>query len=189
MPTPRAIRGSPCRRVLMLRILVLAPKGPDKSAQGNALEVQFEVKQPCAAATMKRTLIDRSRYENLRNGRRTLGLLAPLIQVGFLALGFGIFLDQSRSLLSDAQFTWGERQVMGIIALLALGGCGFAGWVVGRLIAVLAELLTVLADDAEASLRTSELLELHVVPALGRIALALERMETSGDRTTKRERP
>jgi hypothetical protein len=151
--------------------------------------VQFEVKQPRAAATMKQTSIDRSRYENLRNGRRTLGLLAPLIQVGFLALGFGIFLDQSRSLLSDEQFTWGERQVMGIIALLALGGCGFAGWVVGRLIAVLAELLTVLADDAEASLRTSELLELHVVPALGRIALALERMETSGDRTTKRERP
>ena len=89
---------------------------------------------------MSRTSIDRSRYENLRNGRRTLWLLAPLIQVGFLALGFGIFLDQSRSLLSDAQFTWGERQVMGIIALLALGGCGFAGWVVGRLIAVLAEL-------------------------------------------------
>ena len=54
-----------------------------------------------------------------------------LIQVGFLALGFGIFLDQSRSLLSDAQYTWGERQVMGIIALLALGGCGFAGWVAG----------------------------------------------------------
>ena len=138
---------------------------------------------------MSRTLIDRSRYENLRNGRRTLGLLAPLIQVGFLALGFGIFLDQSRSLLSDAQFTWGERQVMGIIALLALGGCGFAGWVVGRLIAVLAELLTVLADDAEASMRTSELLEIHVVPALGRIASALERLESSGDRPMKRERP
>ena len=36
---------------------------------------------------MSRTLIDRSRYEGLRNGRRTLGLLAPLIQLGFLALG------------------------------------------------------------------------------------------------------
>ena len=138
---------------------------------------------------MSRALIDRSRYEGLRNGRRTLGFLAPLIQVGFLALGFGIFLDQSRSLLSDAQFTWGERQVMGIIALLALGGCGFAGWVVGRLITVMAELLTVLADVAEASSHTSELLELHVVPALGRIALTLERWENSGDRSTKRERP
>jgi hypothetical protein len=138
---------------------------------------------------MSRSSIDRSRYQGLRKGRRTLGYLAPLIQVGFLALGFGIFLDQSRSLLSDAQFTWGERQVMGMIALLALGGCGFAGWVVGRLITVMAELLTVLADDAEASLRTSELLELHVVPALGRIASALERLESAGDRTTKRERP
>ena len=138
---------------------------------------------------MNRAPNERIRYDGLRKGRRTLGLLAPLVQVAFLALGFGIFLDQSRSLLSDAQYTWGERQVMGIIALLALGGCGFAGWVVGRLIAVLAELLTVLADDAEASLRTSELLERHVVPALGRIASAMERMETSGDRTTKRERP
>ena len=112
-----------------------------------------------------------------------------MIQLGFLALGLGIFLDQSRSLLSDAQFTWGERQVMGLIALLALGGCGFAGWVVGKIIKVAAELLTVLADDAEASWHTSELIERHVVPALGRIALALERMEASGERITKRERP
>ncbi len=137
---------------------------------------------------MSRSTINRSRYEALRTGRRTLGLLAPLIQIGFLTLGFGIFLDQSRSLLSDSQFTWGERQVMGIIALLALGGCGFAGWVVGRLVKVMAELLTVLADDAEASLHTSELIELHVVPALARIASALERMETAGDRMTKKER-
>jgi hypothetical protein len=138
---------------------------------------------------MSRTTIDRSRYDALRNGRRTLGLLAPLIQLGFLALGFGIFLDQSRSLLSDAQFTWGERQVMGLIALLALGGCGFTGWVVGKIIKVAAELLTVLADDAEASWHTSELIERHVVPTLARIALALERMEISGDRITKKERP
>ena len=40
---------------------------------------------------------------------------------------------------------------MGVIALLALGGCGFAGWVVGKMIKVAAELLDVLADDAEAS--------------------------------------
>ena len=80
---------------------------------------------------MNRTVNDRSRYDGLRSGRRTLGLLAPLVQLGFLSLGLGIFLDQSRSLLSDVQFTWGERQVMGLIALLALGGCGFAGWVVG----------------------------------------------------------
>src|SRR4029077_14022291 len=105
-----------------------------------------------------------------------LGMLAPLIQVSFVALGLGIFLDQSRSLLSDAQFTWGERQVMGLIALLALGGCGFAGWVVGRLIQVAAELLDVLADDAEANVRTNELIERHMIPALGRIVSVLERI-------------
>jgi hypothetical protein len=138
---------------------------------------------------MSKAFIDRARYEELRHGRRTLGLLAPLIQLGFLGLGLGIFLDQARSLLSDAQFTWGERQVMGLIALLALGGCGFAGWVVGKIIKVAAELLTVLADDAEASWRTSELIERHVVPTLGRIAMALERMENAGERITKRERP
>jgi hypothetical protein len=138
---------------------------------------------------MSRTSIDRSRYEQLRNGRRTLGLIAPLVQFGFLALGLGIFLDQARSLLSDAQFTWGERSVMGTIALLALGGCGFAGWVVGKIIKVGAEILTVLADDAEASWHTSDLIERQVIPALGRIAMALERMETSGERTVKRERP
>lgn len=97
---------------------------------------------------MGRYASDRPRYDELRRGRRTLGLLAPLVQLGFLGLGLGIFLDQSRSLLSDAQFTWGERQVMGIVASLALGGCGFAGWIVGRLIKVAAEIVDVLADGA-----------------------------------------
>src|SRR5258708_37400029 len=139
---------------------------------------------------MNRAPNERIRYDGVRKGRRMLGLLAPLVQVAFLALGFGIFLDQSRSLLSDAQYTWGERQVMGIIALLALGGCGFAGWVVGRLIRVAAELLDVLADDAEANGRTNELIERHVVPALGRIALPLEPLAPSPDPTPpNRTRP
>jgi hypothetical protein len=126
---------------------------------------------------MDRTPVNRSRYEGLRKGRRTLALIAPLVQFGFLALGLGIFLDQCRELVSDAQFTWGERRVMGIVALLALGGCGFAGWVVGRLIKVAAEVMDVLADGAEAALRTNDLIERHVVPALARIASALERNE------------
>ena len=100
--------------------------------------------------------------------------MAPLVQVGFLALGVAIFLEQARPLLSDAQFTWGERNVMGMIALVALGGCGFAGWVVGRLIAVAAEVLDAMADTAEAAWRTTELLEAQVAPALTRIAMALE---------------
>jgi hypothetical protein len=138
---------------------------------------------------MSRTAWDTARYQGLRRGRRTLAILAPLVQVGFLGLGLAIFLDQSRSLLSDGQFTWGERNVMGIVALMALLGCGFAGWVVGRLIAIVAELLDVLADSAEASRRTCDLIELHVIPALSRIATALERDQSSHDRTTRRERP
>jgi hypothetical protein len=105
-------------------------------------------------------------------------------------LGLGIFLDQARSLLSDAQFTWGERQVMGIIALLALGGCGFAGWVVSRLIRVSAELIDVLADGAEAAWHTSELIEREVIPTLGRIATALEQGQPERQRNEPpRHRP
>ena len=138
---------------------------------------------------MSRYASDRPRYDELRRGRRTLGLLAPLVQLGFLGLGLGIFLDQSRSLLSDAQFTWGERQVMGIIALLALGGCGFAGWIVGRLIKVAAEIVDVLADGAESAWRTNELIEQHLIPTLARVARALEAKEPLRDRTSSRERP
>ena len=137
---------------------------------------------------MDRTPVNRSRYEGLRKGRRTLALIAPLVQFGFLALGLGIFLDQCRELVSDAQFTWGERRVMGIVALLALGGCGFAGWVVGRLIKVAAEVIDVMADGAEAALRTNDLIERHVVPALARIASALERNEAAPTPAAARDR-
>ncbi len=138
---------------------------------------------------MSRNPNDRPRYEELRRGRRTLALLAPLVQLGFLGLGLTIFLEQSRSLLSDAQFTWGERQVMGIIALLALGGCGFAGWIAGRLIKVAAEIVDVLADGAESAWRTNELIEQHLIPTLARVARALEAKEPVRDQTTLRERP
>jgi hypothetical protein len=121
-------------------------------------------------------------YAGLRRGRRTLRLLAPLVQLGFLAVGLAIFLDQSRSLLSDAQFTWGERSVMGVVALVALGGCSLAGWVVGRLIGVAAELFDAMADAAESARRTTELIEGHVVPALLRIASALEQPQSGRER-------
>jgi hypothetical protein len=117
-------------------------------------------------------------------------LLAPLVQVGFLGMGLAIFLDQSRSLLSDAQFTQGERSVMGVVALVALGGCGLAGWVVGRLIGIAAELFDAMADAAESSLRTTELIEGHVVPALLRIAAALESAPAARERVEPaRHRP
>jgi hypothetical protein len=138
---------------------------------------------------MNRYPRDRPRYDELRRGRRTLALLAPLVQLGFVGLGLTIFLDQSRSLLSDAQFTWGERQVMGIIALMSLSGCGLAAWIVGRLIKVAAELVDVLADGAESAWRTNELLEQHLIPTMARVANALEARENVRDRTTSRERP
>jgi hypothetical protein len=89
-------------------------------------------------------------------------------------LGLGLFLDQAQGLLSDGQFTWGERRVMGILALITLGGCGLAGWILAQVLKVLAELLDVLADGAEASWRTGDLIEQHLVPALGRITASLE---------------
>jgi hypothetical protein len=63
---------------------------------------------------------------------------------------------------------------MGILALITLGGCGLAGWLLAQVLKVLAELLDVLADGAEASWRTVDLIEQHLVPALGRITAALE---------------
>jgi hypothetical protein len=123
-----------------------------------------------------------SQYAGLRRGRGTLRLLAPLVQLGLLGVGVAIFLDQSRSLLSDAQFTYGERSVMGIVALVALGGCGLAGWVVGRLIGIAAEVFDAMADAAESARRTTELIEGHVVPALLRIASALEQSPASRER-------
>jgi len=108
--------------------------------------------------------------------------------VAFLAMGLGIFLDQCRALVSDAQFTSGERVVAGGVALLALGGCSFAGWIVARLIKVAAEAVDVMADSAEAALRTNELIERHVVPALARIATALERRDPVRAVTPSRDR-
>src|SRR5262245_13708211 len=118
---------------------------------------------------MHERTMDSSRYASLRRGGKMLGSLAWWVQVGFLALGIGLFLDQARSLVSDAQFTWGERGVMGIVALITLGGCGLAGWVLGQLLKVTAGVLDVMADCALASWRAGDLIELHVVPILGRI--------------------
>jgi len=116
-----------------------------------------------------------SRYESLRHSQRVLQRMAPLVRFGLFALGVSVFLDQVRGLVSDAQFTWGERRVMGIVALITFGGFGLAGWVAGRLLKAAADLIEVFIAGAEAAGRTADLIELHMVPALGRIALALER--------------
>jgi hypothetical protein len=116
-------------------------------------------------------------------------VVAPVVQFGFLAIGGGIFLDRCQSLLSDAQFTWGERMVTGGVALLSLGGAGFAGWISARLIRVAADVVEVLADGADSALHTNELIERNVVPALARIAIAIERRAPEPEALRPRERP
>ncbi len=118
-----------------------------------------------------------SRYASVRGGGRALARLAPVVQFGIAALGLAYFLEQAQGLLSDAQFTWAERRVMGLMAVSTVVGFGLAGWVVGRLLKVVAELMDVLADGAEASWRTVDLMEMHVIPALGRITAALESVD------------
>src|SRR4029079_5097629 len=111
-----------------------------------------------------------SRYDSLRRGVKILGRLAWWVQAGFLLMGLALFLDQAGGLVSDAQFTWGERRVMGIVALITLGGCGLAGWILGQLCRVGSGALEALADCAEAAWRTGDLIEQHLFPTLGRIA-------------------
>src|SRR5262245_32352828 len=74
-------------------------------------------------------------------GGKLLGRLAIAVQFGSLLLGLSLFLDQCRDLLSDAQFTWGERKVMAIAAIVTLGGCGLGGWVLARLLKLSAGVL------------------------------------------------
>ncbi len=128
-------------------------------------------------------------YHGLRRARRTLRLMIPLVQLGVLAAGLSVFLDQSRSLLSDIQFTWGERSVMGIVALSAIGGAVLSAWVLGRLIGIVAETIDAMADVAESSLRTTELIETQVVPALWRIASALEPTASASGRDRNEPTP
>jgi hypothetical protein len=101
--------------------------------------------------------------------------MAPLVRFGLFAVGLSLVLDQVRPMISDAQFTWGERRVMGIVALVTLGGFGLAGWVAGRLLKASAELIDLFIDGADAAWRAADLIELQLVPTLGRIAAALER--------------
>ncbi|MDR3619491.1 MAG: hypothetical protein P4L85_09085 [Paludisphaera borealis] len=115
-----------------------------------------------------------SRYTSVRGGGRALARLAPVVQLGVASLGLAYFLEQAQGLLSDTQFTWTERRMLGLIALSTIVGFALGGWVLGRLLKVVAELLDVLADGAEASWRTVDLLEMHVIPTLGRIAARLD---------------
>jgi hypothetical protein len=119
-------------------------------------------------------------YSAYRRGSKRLGRLALAVQVGCLLVGLALFLDQSRELISDAQFTWGERRVMAIVAVMTLGGCGLAGWILGQVLRLAGGVLDVLADSAESAARTNELIEQQLMPALGRIASVLEDRSSPG---------
>ncbi|MGE3819270.1 MAG: hypothetical protein AB7I30_07525 [Isosphaeraceae bacterium] len=115
-----------------------------------------------------------NRYRSLQASRVALARAAPIVRYGLFGVGLAVFLDQVRPLVSDGLFTWGERRVMGAVALFTLGGFALAGWVGGRLLRASAELIEVLTDAAEAVARTAEVVELHLVPDLRRSASALE---------------
>ena len=117
-----------------------------------------------------------SRYRSLHASRRVLARSAPLLRYGLFAVGLSVFLDQVSPLVSEGQFTWGERRVMGIVAVVTLGGFAVAGWLAGRLLRATAELMEVVVDGAEAAVQSSYLIEAQVVPALVRAAAALERI-------------
>lgn len=125
---------------------------------------------------MPRPAPDVPRYDSLRASGRSLARVAPWVRFGLFSVGFSMFLDEARSLVSDAQFTWGERRIMGIIGLSYLGGFGLAAWATGRAISTSAALIDAFADQSEAAARIATLIEQHAVPTLGRIALALEKL-------------
>ena len=87
-------------------------------------------------------------------------------------MGLGLFLDQAQGLLSDGHLTWGERR--GWVSLYYAGRVRAGRLDPAQVLKVLAELLDVLADTVEASWRTPDLIEQHLVPALGRIMAPLE---------------
>jgi len=131
---------------------------------------------------------DLTRHQGLKHGRQALRASAHLIQLGFVLLGLYLFLDQAQALLSDAQFTWGERRVMGIVALVAVAGCGTAGWALSQLVLVFADLLDAFAECTLAASRSAQLIETQVVPTLERIASSLEN-ESRKTSSSKAARP
>lgn len=115
-----------------------------------------------------------SRFDDLRRGQRSLRRASGWVRFALIAAGVSLALDQAKPLLSDAQFTWAERRILGLIAASWIGSFALAGWIVGTLLRAGSDLLEAVADQAEDAARVVDLLETHAVPALGRIALALE---------------
>ncbi|MFO0953085.1 MAG: hypothetical protein U0835_18415 [Isosphaeraceae bacterium] len=120
-----------------------------------------------------------SRYRSLQASQRALARAAPLARFAVLSVGAAVFLDQVKPLLSDAQFTWGERRVMGIVALSVFVSFGLGAWAAGMLLRAASELIEVLVDLADAATRTDHLVETQIGPNLARAAAALERLAST----------
>lgn len=124
--------------------------------------------------------------------RRALLMLSTVVRLGLMAVGLGLVLDRTQTLLSDMQLTWGERVVMGIALVAYGGGFALAGWVADRLLKALAELIGLMVDQAESAAVTARLLEREVAPSLARIALAVERLSSNpasgGDQALEQRR-
>ncbi len=136
-----------------------------------------EFRRPASRdAAMTRPGPDIPRYDSLRASRRALGRVAPWVRFGLFSVGVSLFYEQVEPLVSDVQLTWAERRIAGALALAYLGSFGIAGWVAGKLLSTGAELIDVMVDQSESAARTANLIEQHALPALGRIAVALEKL-------------
>jgi hypothetical protein len=116
------------------------------------------------------------RDRSLDDARRALERMAPVVRFGLLAVGLAVALGQVRPLLADAQFTWGERRVIGAVTLVTLGGFALAGWAAGRLLGAAAGIVGAVADASEAATRSARLIESRLAPSLDRAVAALERL-------------
>lgn len=100
--------------------------------------------------------------------------LAPWVGWGLLGTGLALFLDRVGPLVSDVQLTFGERIVVGNVALVVLGGFGLAGWLAGALLRAASDVIDVIVSQAESAARTADAIENQLTPLLVRIADALE---------------
>ncbi len=115
-----------------------------------------------------------SRDRSLHDAQRAMLRMAPVIRYGLLTVGFAVALDRVRPLISDGQFTWGERRVIGGVTLIVVGGFAVAAWAAGRLLQAAAGLIGAVAEGAEAAARIGDLVESRLVPGVERAVAALE---------------
>lgn len=114
------------------------------------------------------------RDRSLQDAQRALARMAPVVRYGLLAVGFAVALDRVRPLVSDGQFTWGERRVMAAVTLVVAGGFAVAGWAAGRLLEAAAGLIGAVAEGAAAAVRMGHLVESRLVPGIERAVAAIE---------------